>query len=568
MSVVPPQAEQTWATSVPRLLVELPPWRGVFFDNLHELIFPPHRPQLELRSDPAPFWPDVFVKHEFPWSAVIKSGACHLVVLILLMEISHFLTLPPRATPSPVFDRSHVLYYSRTEYLPRIDTRTSPPNRPRKADPEFARQPILSLPRETDNRSQTIVTPPNVKLKNDVPLPNIASWSDARQKPRLAIPDVPVSPATEIARIAPRAPNVVVTAPPDVRVSRSSRGFNAPQASVIAPPSNAESAPTRSLRDLNIGRSAVINPAPQLAVSEQRAISEGRSSALSVAPQIVPPPPSPSAGGSSGGPGRVVALNLHPALAAPDPPPGNRRGAFAATAEGNSGASGTPGSASGGTTGTETGGNKKETADLPSGLYVGSAAESSPVVGDPASRATSPIDRNVIASVHQPRVTSAPRTMQPEDPAKLSAAERAVFGNRKFYSLLLNVPNLNSASGSWIIRFAELKRDADSPRDHAAVDPADALTQPSATRKVDPGYPTQLMRQNVAGTVILYAIIHADGTVGDVRILRSVNDRLDQLAAEALLQWRFEPATKNGAPVDIEATFQVPFKPAKFRDNF
>jgi len=158
--------------------------------------------------------------------------------------------------------------------------------------------------------------------------------------------------------------------------------------------------------------------------------------------------------------------------------------------------------------------------------------------------------------------------MQPEDPAKLSPAERAVFGNRKFYSLTLNLPNLNSAGGSWIVRFAELKRDADGRRDNAAATPAADLTQPNATRKVDPGYPTQLMRQNVAGTVILYAIIHADGTVGDVRVLRSVNDRLDRLASEALLQWRFEPATRNGAPVDIEATFQVPFKPTRIGDSF
>ena len=43
----------------------------------------------------------------------------------------------------------------------------------------------------------------------------------------------------------------------------------------------------------------------------------------------------------------------------------------------------------------------------------------------------------------------------------------------------------------------------------------------------------QLMRENVAGTVILYAVIHADGTVGDVRVLRGVDDRLDRFASEA-----------------------------------
>lgn len=84
-----------------------------------------------------------------------------------------------------------------------------------------------------------------------------------------------------------------------------------------------------------------------------------------------------------------------------------------------------------------------------------------------------------------------------------------------------------------------------------------------ATRKVDPAYPLQLMKENVAGTVILYAVIHADGSVGNVRVLRGVDERLDHFAIEAVAQWKFEPATKNGTPVDVEATFQIPFRPGR-----
>jgi len=155
--------------------------------------------------------------------------------------------------------------------------------------------------------------------------------------------------------------------------------------------------------------------------------------------------------------------------------------------------------------------------------------------------------------------------MQPDSAAKLSEAERAVFGNRRFYSVTLNMPNLNSGGGSWIIRFAELKRDL-SNRDPNA--PAEDLSQPMATRKVDPAYPMQLMRENVHGTVTLYAVIHSDGTVGNVKVLRGVDDRLDRYASEAVQQWKFEPATKNGTPVDVEATFQIPFRPARVGSDF
>jgi TonB family protein len=166
------------------------------------------------------------------------------------------------------------------------------------------------------------------------------------------------------------------------------------------------------------------------------------------------------------------------------------------------------------------------------------------------------VNPNLTASVSPPRVTSAPSgSVQSESAAQLSEPERAVFGNRRFYSLTLNMPNLNSAGGSWVIRFAELHHDSSN---HAAD-----LSQPAATRKVDPAYPIQLMRENVAGTVILYAVIRADGTVGNVRVLRGVDDRLDQFASQAVAQWHFHAATKNGTPVDVEATFQIPFRPPR-----
>ena len=154
--------------------------------------------------------------------------------------------------------------------------------------------------------------------------------------------------------------------------------------------------------------------------------------------------------------------------------------------------------------------------------------------------------------------------MQPDSAAKLTEPERAVFGGKRFYSVTLNMPNLNSAGGSWVIRFAELKRDSPGRPNDPPVD----LLQPLATRKVDPAYPMQLMRENVHGTVILYAVIHADGTVGDVKVLRGVDERLDRFASEAVAQWKFDPATKNGTPVDVEATFQIPFRPARIGSNF
>jgi TonB family protein len=162
---------------------------------------------------------------------------------------------------------------------------------------------------------------------------------------------------------------------------------------------------------------------------------------------------------------------------------------------------------------------------------------------------------------------SAGASVQPMQAAKssnLTDAERQVFGDRKVYSVTLNMPNLNSAGGSWVVRFAEMKADGDPAQLAATTStPTTDLSQPSATRKVDPAYPMQLMRENIAGTVILYGIIRKDGSVGNIRVIRSVDSRLDRFASQALAQWQFLPAMKNDTPVDVEATFQIPFRPSK-----
>jgi TonB family protein len=218
------------------------------------------------------------------------------------------------------------------------------------------------------------------------------------------------------------------------------------------------------------------------------------------------------------------------------------------------------------------GSSMKGQADLPSGLYVGKAANPAPVAGDPAAKKSSSysVNPNLIANVRPPRL--ALQKQQSDGDSKLTQEERAVFGSRKFYSLSLNMPNLNSAGGSWIIRFAALResssRGGSSQGVASSGAPSGEISAPSATSKVDPAYPLELMRQNLGGTVILYAVIHADGSVGNVRVLRSVDERLDQYASDAIAKWKFDPATKNGAPVDVEATFWIPFRPAREHASF
>jgi TonB family protein len=147
-----------------------------------------------------------------------------------------------------------------------------------------------------------------------------------------------------------------------------------------------------------------------------------------------------------------------------------------------------------------------------------------------------------------------PASARPADIPSSDRVDRQVFGARKQYSIRLSMPNLTSVTGSWIMRFAKLNSEPGQEEDISAPEPLS---------KVDPAYPTSMMQDHVQGTVTLYAIIHSDGTVGDVKILDGFDARLDENARLALERWRFRPGTRNGTPVDVEAVVRVPFRPAK-----
>lgn len=546
---------------LPVLLVELEPWHRVFLRNFADLFRPRQKAALWLVSRPGDFWTDVFVPRRMPWSQFLQSGLGHILVIAALWGWAQLWPQRPQIVERPVFHSSDVIYYDAAEYLPPLDTSSSEHRQlPQKGQPEHAPQPIISVPPEADNRTQTIVAPPKLKLDHDVPLPNVVAMG----RPQPTIPTAALAGSPADLKL-PVLPTSVVAPAPEVKDATSRRDVHAPQAAIVEPPVEVADASSRRLTDINIGHSQVVAPAPQLPVGEQRALV-GVTPLDASATAVVPPPPSVQGSGGSGD-GRLIALNLHPA--APngpiDVPSGNRRGTFAATPDGKAGAPGTPdipadnrhgaagiGSGHGG----GDAGSGSNMNGVPPGLVVGAgpkAVNSSAVAGGISGAAKGKSsDSPLLASATPPRVTAVPRSS--ELPANAtSELERKVFGDRKSYAMILNVPNLNSAGGSWVMHFAELK-DAETPGE---------LVYPSATQQVDPGYPLELMKQNVQGTVVLAAVIRGDGSVGEVKVLRGVDDRLDQYASAALSRWRFRPATRNGDPVPLQTVVMIPFRPMR-----
>jgi hypothetical protein len=248
-----------------QLLVAPEPWSRNFLQNLRDLF---RRSEVFANDDAsATFWPDVFVERSPPWGRFVQSAGCHFLALTLIWAGSRFLAMQPHAVPQPTFTHADVIYYQPSEYLPPLDTRRTTAFAPQRADPEFSAQPIISVPRQTDNRSQTIVTPPNVRLQHEVPLPNIVAWQENTPTP---IGPAPVVLASQKSRVSPRMEQSVIAPPPGVRddLRKSVRdlpqdALHAPQPDVIAPPPAMEAGSVRRLGDLNVAPSSVIAPAPQ-----------------------------------------------------------------------------------------------------------------------------------------------------------------------------------------------------------------------------------------------------------------------------------------------------------------
>ena len=82
---------------------------------------------------------------------------------------------------------------------------------------------------------------------------------------------------------------------------------------------------------------------------------------------------------------------------------------------------------------------------------------------------------------------------------------------------------------------------------------------PRIIHKVEAEYPLELRRQRVTGTVMIEGTIDKAGHLVEPRVVRSADPRLDDLALDAVRQWRFAPGTLNGEPVDVLFTVEVHF---------
>lgn len=75
---------------------------------------------------------------------------------------------------------------------------------------------------------------------------------------------------------------------------------------------------------------------------------------------------------------------------------------------------------------------------------------------------------------------------------------------------------------------------------------------------IPPSYPALAQHMNVQGSVVLQALIAADGSIQNLRVM-SGPPILTSAAQQAVREWRFKPVFKNGMAVETKATITVNF---------
>ncbi len=160
-----------------------------------------------------------------------------------------------------------------------------------------------------------------------------------------------------------------------------------------------------------------------------------------------------------------------------------------------------------------------------------------------------PTSRENLLAAGRPVITDTPAPpASPPMPnlgaVRVSSGPDPRFEGRSVFTVALQMPNVTSYSGSWILWYAERKGPPGEAPD---------ISAPSPLRKVDPVYDLSAVEDRVEGKV-------TDGYVYGIPILRGVDARLDNSAVAALRKWEFEPARRDGVPVDVDVVIEIPFR--------
>ncbi len=422
-------------------------------------------------------------------------------------------------------------------------------------EPEVAPPKVMPLPNVVAVAPPKVVRPfvaPPVKL---VAPPPAAPLPEA---PRVVTADVKT--ALPLPAVAAKLPPRAFTPPPNVRMQRQAMLPlpEGPQPTMVVEPNalpfpNAGPRPqprafTAPPAKSRVVAAVVLPAAPEVAgVSATKAGLEKvlrgyLPPQLPAMPPAAPvlsaePPAVPEVRGAMAE-ASLAIVGLNPAKTMEVPaPPGSRAAGFSAGPEARA----------------EGGPNAHRIAllNVPGLVVSGGAKDTQPTL----MAHFSPTSKENLLAAARMSMAAAPKVpVEPRAP-RVAEAPDPRFAGRVVYAIAIQMPNVTSFSGSWLVWFAEREPE---PKGTPGAAPRQ-MRPPGVVRKVDPKYIAAAAEERVEGTVRLFGVIGKDGHVGGIALLRQLDERLDRSAREALAKWEFTPALRDGVAVDVDAIFEIPF---------
>ncbi len=84
-------------------------------------------------------------------------------------------------------------------------------------------------------------------------------------------------------------------------------------------------------------------------------------------------------------------------------------------------------------------------------------------------------------------------------------------------------------------------------------------TSPSLIERTEPEYSAEAAQARVQSVVVLSIVVGTDGKARDFKVTQGAGFGLDEKAVEAVREWTFRPATRDGAAIAVPANIEVSF---------
>ena len=466
----------------------------------------------------------------------VGSVVLHITVIAALFLLP---AIPYHTIQRPVYeelikpDAHKIVWYNYPKkQLPDVDAPKRIGVFPKPVGTHRAESAIIATSPQPKSQNQIIWQPvPKVEIKQDIPTPNLI----ARAASAIPAPPPPPEPKPKAEKPQPegiRAPQPNPSPKqPDADVKKAP---DTPAPIEVPKPRKAFVAPPVAKREpkLPVPVQASDIPMPETSIVGSSAVKSALPAGMGTAVIANGPPPPPNAPpGQTNEAGNakvdIAVASLHPSDKPGPIPDGSRPGQFAQSPLVGELATG------------DVSGKGLSVPNLT--IRDKTKIDPPPVTGNRKVVLYADRIRNVNISTLSVPLRPGSRTI----PRSIDAR----FQGRNVYTMVLPIENIAPYSGDWILWFAEKQIKAgETPFVRAPV----PLRKFETVEPMLPGTRSEMRMQ-------FTVVITKEGKLENLGLLRSVNPGLDQVVLQDLATWEFKPATRDGAPVDVDAVIEIPF---------